>query len=184
MSTVKEILTSLLANLPDDLPKIHESAWISPKDIPFSAEVRELCRANRCGRYGKSWSCPPGVGEWTDLRDRYQSFDEAFLFTTCHELEDSFDYEGMLAAGDLHKKLDDLIADALYGFNGKCVHLSAGACNICEKCTYPDAQCRFPDKARQSLEASGIDVVSLARVCGVRYINGPETVTYFSLILM
>ena len=21
--------------------------------------VRDMCKADRCGRYGKSWSCPP-----------------------------------------------------------------------------------------------------------------------------
>ena len=34
------------------------------------------------------------------------------------------------------------------------------------------------------MEACGIDVVSLSRTAGIRYNNGPDTVTYFSLLLL
>ena len=26
------------------------------------ADVRDMCRADRCGKYGASWACPPGCG--------------------------------------------------------------------------------------------------------------------------
>ena len=26
------------------------------------AEVRDMCAADRCGRYGHNWACPPGCG--------------------------------------------------------------------------------------------------------------------------
>ena len=58
----------------------------------------------------------------------------------------------------------------------------AGSCSLCEKCTYPDAPCRHPKKARRSLEACGIDVVALSKVVGLHYINGENTVTYFSIL--
>jgi predicted metal-binding protein len=58
----------------------------------------------------------------------------------------------------------------------------AGGCTICEACAYPDL-CRFPDKAYSSIEAAGIDVTELSRAGGVRYNNGINTVTYFSMIL-
>ena len=36
------------------------------------------------------------------------------------------------------------------------------SCGICKTCTYPDAPCRFPDRARRSMEACGIDVGAAA----------------------
>ncbi len=33
------------------------------------------------------------------------------------------------------------------------------------------------------MEAAGINVVHLSRDCGIKYINGADTVTYFSLLL-
>ncbi|MBR2616748.1 MAG: hypothetical protein IKC56_00735 [Clostridia bacterium] len=54
---------------------------------------------------------------------------------------------------------------------------------MCKTCTYPTAPCRFPDRARTSMEACGINVVELAKEVGINYVNGQNTVTYFSLIL-
>ena len=43
--------------------------------------------------------------------------------------------------------------------------------------------CRFPEKAFPSLEAYGVFVSKLAQACGMRYINGANTVTYFGVVL-
>ena len=42
--------------------------------------------------------------------------------------------------------------------------------------------CRFPDRAMSSLEAYGVNVSELAVQCGMRYINGENTVTYFGAV--
>lgn len=41
---------------------------------------------------------------------------------------------------------------------------------------------RFPDRAMSSLEAYGVNVSELAVQCGMRYINGENTVTYFGAV--
>jgi len=62
--------------------------------------------------------------------------------------------------------------------------LSAGACSVCETCTYPAGKpCRFPNQAISSLEAYGIDVANLIARSGLSYMNGPNTVSYVGLIL-
>lgn len=181
--TAKERFSELIARIPAHLPPIHEFQWIDPATVPFSADVRKMCEDNRCGMYGKCWTCPPSVGDWEVLRDKYRAFKEAYVFTTCHALEDSFDFEGMQAAGEAHKQLDEWLSAQLELYAGQYAHLGAGACTMCKKCTYPDAPCRFPQKARQSMEACGVDVVTLSRQCGIKYINGADTVTYFSMLL-
>ena len=60
--------------------------------------------------------------------------------------------------------------------------LSAEGCSLCKVCTYPNSTCRFPNKARSSVEANGISVVELAKNCNIHYTNGKNTVTYFSMI--
>ena len=84
---------------------IHEFAFLDPKTIPFLKEVRDMCEANRCGMYGRTWTCPPGVGELEVLRDKYQAYEHALLYSTRHELEDSFDFEGMGAVSYTHLTL-------------------------------------------------------------------------------
>ncbi len=78
-----------------------------------------------------------------------------------------------------HDKIEALIFDLVAENGGKM--LGAGGCDICEKCTYPNSPCRFPQKAKPSVEASGVDVVTLCKETGLKYINGVNTVTYFSI---
>ena len=179
--SIQEKITALL-NDPSLLPyPIWEHAMISPKDITFSENVRKACEVNYCGRYGKCWTCPPGAGDWQVLRDHFREYEHAFVFTTKYDLEDSFDVEGMDEARVQHEAVDKAILALLEGEEPHEL-AGAGSCKICEKCTYPDAPCRFPDKARRSMEACGMDVVSLSKDCGIHYINGADTVTYFSII--
>lgn len=162
---------------------IFESAELSPTDIPFSAEVVEACKANLCGQYGTCWTCPPGVGSLEDLKKIALSFDRAILFTCKYDLEDCFDFEGMQQAGKKARKVLFAIADKLRADGVSFRAMGCGSCDLCEKCTYPDAPCRFPERALISMEAHGINVVQLAKQCNIRYNNGSETVTYFSIIL-
>lgn len=48
-------------------------------EIPFSEKVRHICRTE-CGRYGKSWSCPPGVGEVEECRQKCLQYEKALVF--------------------------------------------------------------------------------------------------------
>lgn len=151
------------------------------KNIEFSEAVVAACKANYCGRYNKTWMCPPAVGTLEQLKAKYGAYKYAFVFTTKHDVEDSFDIEGMFAARKVHEKIESKIYP-LTEF-ADCSILGAGGCSICEKCAYPDAPCRFPKKAKPSVEACGINVVNLAATCGINYINGENTVTYFSVVL-
>ena len=160
--------------------KVHQVAYISTKDIPFREYVVEACAMNACGRYGKTWQCPPGVGDIETLKAKCLSFSQALVFTTYHELEDSFDIEGMEEGRVKHEKITDEVAE-LFGSIPKRI-LSAEGCSLCKECTYPNAPCRFPNKARSSVEANGISVVELAKQIDINYKNGNNTVTYFSMI--
>ena len=163
--------------------EIHEYKVISPCDIPFSESVVEACKANRCGRYGSCWTCPPGVGIPSQLQDKITGYKNAAVFSCKFDLEDSFDFEGMVDGKNTTKKLlfdlkDQLKADGVDFFA-----LGCGGCELCKKCTYPDSPCRFPDKATPSVEACGINVVELSKKIGIKYNNGSNTVTYFCIIL-
>ena len=61
--------------------------------------------------------------------------------------------------------------------------LSSGGCHICQKCTYPDAPCRFPEKAFPSMEACGLVVNDVCKASGVPYNYGPRTMTFTGCVL-
>jgi hypothetical protein len=41
----------------------------------------------------------------------------------------------------------------------------------------------MPQKALSSLEAYGVDVYQTTQNTGLKYVNGPDTVTFFGMIL-
>ena len=175
MDAFKEELLRLLGE------DVWQYALMTSEEICFDPEVRQACERNYCGKYGKCWTCPPGVGEPEALKAEILTYKNVFLFTTKHDIEDSFDVEGM---ADAHKRHDEVTRRLFYlcARNGAKL-LAAGGCSLCEKCSYPDAPCRQPDKALTSVEACGINVMETSRRAGINYINGANTVTYFTAVL-
>ncbi len=166
-----------------DNPKIWEIKEITPDMIPFSEAVVEMCRANACGRYGTYWTCPPGVGELSELERKIKSYNKAVVFSQKFDLEDSFDFEGMMDGQKKAKAVLNSICEKLRCDNVEYLALGCEGCDICEKCTYPESECRFPERAVVSVEACGINVVKLSCDIGIKYNNGENTVTYFCIIL-
>lgn len=161
---------------------LNQYAFIDPKEIPFSKEVRDMCAMNSCGRYGTNWQCPPAVGEMENLEKKAKSYNHAVMFNCIYPLEDSYDFEGMMAAKDEFSIACGQALSAVSGSAAECYVMGAGGCSICPKCTYPDDKCRFPDKVVASMEACGIDVYSSSGKFGFQYINGVNTVTYFGIV--
>ena len=161
---------------------IHEFGFVPTKKIVASRMVREICKQNSCGGYGKTWACPPGVGTLEECQAKMAAWDTVFVFTTRHELEDSFDWEGMTAGKKAHDAVTPGVVDFFRSLIPETMVLASEGCARCQVCTYPDAPCRFPDKLHPSIESYGVEVNVLARSAHVRYNNGPNTVTFFSCI--
>ena len=162
---------------------------ISENDFVFDKRYRELCEVNTCGAYGRNYMCPPSLGSFDDCVSEILRFEYGLIITTIHQLEDSFDYEGMMEGGKVHKenvyKVWDYLKSKESGLNySELKVLGAGGCSVCPKCGIIDnVPCRFPDKAVASVEGHGIDVAHLTTSHGLNYINGENTVTYVALYL-
>lgn len=164
---------------------VHEFGIVPTADIRFMSEVRAMCEVNTCRSYGKYWTCPPGVGTVEECRDRCRAFDTMLVFTGKYDLEDSFDFEGMTAGMAAFKDIARVIDAEMKELGGEYLLLSNEGCDFCGgSCTYPDAPCRHPDRAKGSLEGYGIMVSELAKQAGIKYINGPNTVTYFGALMI
>ncbi len=103
---------------------------------------------------------------------------------TVTQLEDSLDYEGMMEAASRHKSNMNRLYAELRRLYPDMYAMGSGGCNKCEKCTYPDEPCRFPDMLTYSMEACGLVV---SRVCtdnGMKYNHGKDTLAYTSCFLL
>ena len=158
---------------------------IDASKIRTDPVFREICATNACGMYGKCYMCPPDVGNIDELMAQVGNYDYALVYQTVTELEDSFDFEGMIEAQKKSYPLAQSLRKIFADLNvTKVLHLGAGGCGVCETCAKRTGEpCRFPEKAMPSLEAYGINVSELAKAAGMKYINGQDTVTYFGAVL-
>ena len=155
--------------------------WIDASQIICDRKFREQCAVNACGVYGKCWMCPPDIGEIDELIAQVKSYSRGLMYQSVFELEDSFDFEGMMDAGANHNALSRRITTELAAEPfAQRMHLGAGGCRLCQRCArITNEPCRDPEHSMSSLETYGIAVSTLAAACGMNYINGANTVTYF-----
>jgi predicted metal-binding protein len=159
---------------------------VDSSSISFREEFRKACERNACGKYGTNWMGPPAVGPVDELMAKARAYPYGLLLQTVHEVSSSFDMKGMMAGG---KVFDEVFRRVLSCMREKhrltkVLPLGAGCCRICPKCAYLDGEpCRHPDQALSSLEAYGMDVMTLARDMNIPYRSGPKSVGFFGLIL-
>lgn len=163
----------------------YKAAVIPAADISLDRSFRDMCASNVCGVYGKCWMCPPDVGDIDVLMDEIGKYDYALVYQTVTELEDSFDFEGMIAAKKRTYPIAQKLRQVFKDMNiSKVLHLGAGGCGVCPVCAKKTNEpCRFPALALPSLESYGVNVSQLAKAANMKYINGQDTVTYFGAVL-
>lgn len=160
-------------------------ALLDQDKIKYDLIYREICRKNSCGSYGRNYMCPPSCGEAEDMIAECQSYPKAVLYSSFYEIEDSFDIEGMMDAGEKAQMIALSVQKKLLRETDlEYKHLGAGGCKLCPKCAMLEGiPCRNPRLALTSLEACCIDVSTTAKNAGMKYTNGANTVTFFGLIL-
>lgn len=153
-------------------------------NLKFLPEVRDMCKSNRCQAYNKSWVCPPQCGTLEEITEKARQFHRGILVQTTAQMEDDFDLDTMMEAEQLHKEHFFALVDALRDCFPQLLPMAAGTCTLCKTCSYPDAPCRFPDKAFTSMEAYGLMVSDVCKQSGLGYYYGPQTITYTSCVLL
>ena len=159
-----------------------EVGSIDIEKLEFEQWVRDICK-NSCRYYNKSWACPPAAGTLEECKARCFEYKHFVLFNFRSDIEDSYDWDGMMAAMQKFKELSEELEAFVKPITEKCLLLTSGRCEKCEKCTCPDAPCRFPEQLHHSLEGYGFNVSKLAEMGNMHYIGGKDTITYFGAIL-
>lgn len=152
----------------------------------LNAAFRDICQSNACGNYGQCYMCPPDAGDIHALMAQVRACAGFVLYQTLHPLEDAFDYDGMVAAGERHVAVSRALEDQLREqMPGRYLHLSAGGCKVCPVCAKRDGlPCRAPALAMPSLESYGVDVCQTALLAGLPYRAGENAVLYFGMVCL
>ena len=160
------------------------AAPLKAETLRFLPEVRQMCNADRCRHYNTNWMCPPACGTLEECAAKAVGFKAGIIVQSVGDLEDSFDFEAMQRIEQEHKSRFLQLAGVLRAAHPNILALGAGACNLCDSCAYPDAPCRFPDRALSSMEANGLWVSDVCERNGVPYNYGQNKMAFTSCILV
>ena len=152
--------------------------------LEFMQEVRDMCNAEQCDKFNKSWSCPPVCAPLDELRERVKGYSGGLLVQTVGELEDSYDWEAIMDTGKRQKTSFAKMWDEMVKEFGDVFAMGTGACAKCEKCTYPDSPCRMPDRMEVSMEACGLLVNKVCTDNGLAYNYGPNKIAFTGCFLV
>jgi methanogenic corrinoid protein MtbC1/predicted metal-binding protein len=156
---------------------------LDPKTLKFMPEVRDMCAADKCRHYNRSWSCPPACGTLEEWTERASKYSKGIIMQTVGDIEDTLDFEAIMQIAQDNAAHFNAFADAVLAAGLDCLPLSVGGCTRCKECTYPDAPCRFPDRCFSSMEATGLMVNQVCTDNGVPYNYGKGKMAYTSCLL-
>ena len=150
---------------------------ISARKVILDPRVRLKCLVPRCHLYGETPNCPPYTPELHEMREIIKKYEYAILMKNdVLPVEDFVDSRKWHKAHMAHQgKTDDVVSgvEALAFNDGYyfAAGFASGGCKttLCggRICQFLDSgRCRFPLKARPSMEAVGIDVYRLASEVG------------------
>ncbi|MEO0074279.1 MAG: DUF2284 domain-containing protein [candidate division WOR-3 bacterium] len=154
-------------------------AKVIPARFIVTAEwVRLKCQFG-CSGYNKRLCCPPYSPTPQKTRQVISEYQQAIIYA----------YPGSEDQRERQRMSRLLVAIERQAFlDGyyKALGLGAGPCRFCVRCD-TSRRCRFPELARPSLEACGVDVYATCRNAGIelRVVrNRQEVPKYVSVVLV
>ena len=159
-----------------------EAAPLDPQTLTAREDVRAMCAQDKCGAYGRNWTCPPYCGTLEECEARMRSCKEGILLQTVGHMKKDIDSRAYRDTERRHMEAFRIFAQRLRRAKPKALCLGAGGCRICKKCAWPEP-CRFPERALSSMEGYGLFVTQVCRDAGVPYHHGEKTITYTACVL-
>ena len=156
--------------------------FFDPNQLEFNERIRWICE-HECPMYGKSWACPPAVGEVADCKAKCLHFDNCLMIATMAEVNDISDIDETLATRPEHENITNQVRDLMRQEGLKPYILSTEACAICDRCAYLDGlPCRLPGKMHSCVVSHGINVVPVMETCGPELQLGLNVVSWGSVL--
>jgi len=159
--------------------------------VIIDERVRLKCQVPLCDGFHKNLMCPPFVMPVEEFRKVLGCYEEAILLQTEGVIDVLTDgkpgRDVFIPAGRLHDLVNRGEGEAFRAGFRFAAGLIGGCCRLCEVCVAIDNSriCRFPFRARPSMEAMGIDVVATLENAGLS-LTFPisDRVTWTGLILL
>ena len=156
--------------------------FIKPETLEFSDRIRYICGAE-CPMYGKTWACPPAVGEVAACKKKCLRYTNCLMIGTIVEVVDISNIAETLATRPDHEDVTNQVRDMMREQGIEPYILSTEACAICENCAYLEGKpCRYPDRMHPCVESHGINLIPTLEENGLGFQYGENIVTWYSLL--
>jgi len=153
-----------------------DAVEFSPQLISCKQELRDLCKT--CKAYASSWICPPNCPDIGSMQAKVDLYKSGMLFTSRHNVS-AYDEALTLRLGHEHSLRMFSLAKEIPGS----FVLTAGNCQLCDKCACPEEPCRHRELNFGSISAHGIDIIALCNEIRVDASFKPDEVTFIGIIL-
>ncbi|MBN1545022.1 MAG: DUF2284 domain-containing protein [Syntrophaceae bacterium] len=149
-----------------------EAKRIPTSNIILDERVRLKCQIPLCDSYNRNLMCPPRLPSVAEFREMLKLFSQAILIQVTAPLgtKPSRGRKDVYApAKKLHALVNTLERMAFESGYSFATGLIGGCCRLCAECAAvtPGAKCRHPFRARPSMEAMGIDVMTTLGKAGM-----------------
>jgi len=145
---------------------------ISTTSIPVEDDVIDFCKEPLCESYGQSINCPPHAMQPDRFREIANKYENAIIFkidVSPRVLMSEDRFDEFIKIYEIVTRLEAFAAEA--GFS-ESKGFAAGSCKpvFCPEyqcqALIDGESCRYPDIARPSMEAVGVNVFKLVRSVG------------------
>ena len=155
---------------------------IDPNNLEFSERIRWICQSE-CPMYGKTWACPPGVGEVSECEKKCRAYKKCLMIGTITEVSDIANMAEALATRPDHEKITNQVRDMFREQGIQPYILSTEACAVCERCAILDGMpCRMPGRMHPCVESHGINLIPTLEENGLEFQYSGNIVTWYSLL--
>ena len=138
----------------------HQGKLIGADQIVTAHWVRLKCQYG-CAAYGMNLACPPFSPDVQYTRQLLKEYQKGLLLTFLAEGGEEYTVRKQMKKAVAHIERM-LFLEGYYSAFG----MSSGQCNLCRRCDVTQP-CRFPQVARPSMEACGIDVFGTLCAAGI-----------------
>jgi predicted metal-binding protein len=145
--------------------------------------VRNYCRSNKCGTYGRNYMCPPYCGTLAKLRTKLRDYTGGWLLQYSVPLDVKNDRAGVDRSKlDFHRTVLEM--EKAFPPEDRPWGLIGGSCGLCETCNVLTGKaCAHAAEARSSLEAVGINVAKLLESVGLSLEFRDDRITWTGAVL-
>jgi len=166
------------------------AAVMDTASIVIREQVKLKCRVPLCREYNRNLMCPPNVMGLDEFRDVVGCYSKAILVQKSAKVEPGQERDRTVIftpANELHRLVNEVEREAfLQGFRFAAGFIG-GSCKLCDECVTVSSglPCKYPFKARPSMEALGIDVFETAGNAGLPFpIPMGDSVVWCGLVLV